>query len=723
MNKKTLLTLIIVAAALIAGIAVGVALLYSGKGQDGEQDYDFLQKHKLVTAVPSDAAIVFCVKDFGRACELLSDSTALFGELLSGQFKDIATAGLSDLRKAPVIFSVHYSKDMPALMVIEAPEDIADSTEAFKRLMATAEKSGLRSMTEEGLILLSPSETVINSSVRHISGGNSILDADGFREITDFALGDDLVFFSHAYADKLLGDFASSKHRRLGAFVKELADWSVFSLTKKSENSVSLHGNLLYDNDPYYFMNVLRKGGAGTVTVAEAVPADASFVAALPIGNIKDFLGGRRDFLDANGRLDQYENAVAQSKGDGGIDAEEWAKRLDIKEIASVTINFGDKSRKAVLVRPGVKFSKESAAQNCSGFPELLFGEMFKGESDSTASVTAIEGWLVFAQPDVAAAYSETEFLQETLADRLKTASLSAQLPARDCGFWMYCSLGENPEIIENTFSPRIASGCRKMMTGVNYAPVFLTVWNEGETMSLDMDIERAALPQDVIPASAIRDSGAVIVPEGPFKVKNCGTGQINTFYQNSHLSICLQDENGKDMWGVPFKEKICGYVQEVDYYNNGKIQFLFAAGSKLYLIDRLGRFVSGFPAETGRSIAAGPAVYDFTGAKGYTAMVLHKDNTVGYYNLHGETVESWGGITADETILTLPELLEGNGERYWIVRTSLRAMIFPFNGGEPLVKGEAGKTIKTNSIITVTDKGFSAECTDGKTRILKPER
>ena len=171
----------------------------------------------------------------------------------------------------------------------------------------------------------------------------------------------------------------------------------------------------------------------------------------------------------------------------------------------------------------------------------------------------------------------------------------------------------------------------------------------------------------------------------------------------------------------MPIKSKIRGYVQEVDYYNNGKIQYLFAAGSQMYLIDRLGRFVSGFPAETGKKIAAGPAVYDFTGAKGYTAMLLHTDNTVGYYDLHGKQVPSWKGITADETIKSLPELLEGNGKRYWVVRTSAQSMVFPFSGGEPLIKGEGNKMIRPDSKIEITDKGFSAVCYDGKERTFKP--
>lgn len=252
-------------------------------------------------------------------------------------------------------------------------------------------------------------------------------------------------------------------------------------------------------------------------------------------------------------------------------------------------------------------------------------------------------------------------FLQETLAVRLKSEGLD-RIPQKNCGAWMYHSLSEDPNLLDANFSPMMAKGLRNILKGAAYVPVVLSVVSDGGQLALNFNLDRVEVSKGTAALSSARDT-TVVVQEGPFKVLNCATGKTNTLYQNSHLSICMRDENGKDVWGVPFKSKIRGYVQEVDYYNNGKIQYLFAAGSQMFLIDRLGRFVSGFPAETGKKIAAGPAAYDFTGAKGYTAMLLHTDNTVGYYDLHGKQVPSWKGITADETIKSLPELLEGNGK------------------------------------------------------------
>jgi hypothetical protein len=210
-------------------------------------------------------------------------------------------------------------------------------------------------------------------------------------------------------------------------------------------------------------------------------------------------------------------------------------------------------------------------------------------------------------------------------------------------------------------------------------------------------------------------------VPEGPFKVKNSHTGKMNTFYQNAQNAICLRDETGKDLWGVPLGKPICGTAHNVDYYANGKLQIIFGAGSSIYIIDRLGRYVNGFPLDLGRKITLGPDIYDFNGAKKYNVMILHKDNTIEMYNLKGIKPAAWKGIMANETIKNLPERIMVGGNSFWVVRTSIQTLIFPFYGGDPLTVYSGNQMIRTDSEIKPVDAStVEFTCYDGKVRTLK---
>lgn len=220
--------------------------------------------------------------------------------------------------------------------------------------------------------------------------------------------------------------------------------------------------------------------------------------------------------------------------------------------------------------------------------------------------------------------------------------------------------------------------------------------------------------------APAFERDTTVVIPSGPFEVKNSGTGKMNRFYQNSHLSLCLS-EDGKDLWGVPFKERLCGTAHNVDYYANGKLQIIFGAGSKIYLIDRLGRYVTGFPVDLKKDILLGPDVYDFNGTKKYNIMVLHKDNTIEMYNLKGQKPSSWKGIRAEQTVKSLPEKISVGGNSFWVVRTSVQTLVYPFYGGDPLTVFKGDQMIRPDSEVTVID-GTSVEvsCYDGKRRTVK---
>ena len=251
------------------------------------------------------------------------------------------------------------------------------------------------------------------------------------------------------------------------------------------------------------------------------------------------------------------------------------------------------------------------------------------------------------------------------------------------------------------------------------YSPVLLNVFNKKGVMHTDLACHHLKHTRSRAPMFE-RDT-VVTVPSGPFKVINCGSGNVNLFYQQKNGAICLQEESGKGLWGVPFKKRLCGMAHNIDYYANGNLQILFAAGSELYLIDRFGRFVNGFPVDLGKEILLGPAVYDFNGVNSYNALVLHKDNTIEMYNLHGKKPDSWKGITCEETIKSLPERIVVGDKGFWVVRTSIQTLIYPFYGGKPLNSFEGDEMILPAAAVKVKNStALEAECYDGKVRAVK---
>ena len=100
--------------------------------------------------------------------------------------------------------------------------------------------------------------------------------------------------------------------------------------------------------------------------------------------------------------------------------------------------------------------------------------------------------------------------------------------------------------------------------------------------------------------------------------------------------------------------------------------------------------------------------------------MILHKDNTIEMYNLKGQRPSSWKTIAPSETVKRLPERIVVGGSSFWIIRTSIQTLIYPFYGGEPLTTFAGDQMICPDSEIKVLSATeVQVKCYDGKNRTV----
>ncbi|MCQ2143671.1 MAG: hypothetical protein MJY56_06350 [Bacteroidales bacterium] len=208
----------------------------------------------------------------------------------------------------------------------------------------------------------------------------------------------------------------------------------------------------------------------------------------------------------------------------------------------------------------------------------------------------------------------------------------------------------------------------------------------EAELEKAEAALQEASRPSEEPALEPVEE--AVELPEGsdgPFEVKNCATGKMNSLLLSDGNLTLTETATDALLWSRPFTGHLAGKAVTVDYFANGKLQFLFISGNSLHLYDRLGREVEGFPVTLKKTVFLGPAIYDFAGQRRYNIMVLNRDNTVDMYNLKGEVPSSWKGIAPKEKILGLPDYREVAGRSYWILHTETNTQVYGFYAGEPL--------------------------------------
>ncbi len=719
MNKKTVIFLTIAIIVLLAGVGVAIMFLYSDTS--GSRDSSGLElsdsRNGLFQAVPSDAVALMRFDDLKSLSFVLGgadspvgfmSSSDGFGKFISGVYGKIEAKEIHSIRSSRALLSFHYGGSLMPLLIIDAGRSGATLSEDVYMLRDFAGEYGLYTssldcskLAEKGtylekrqLLLISSSESLLKSSERHISQSISVVDHDGFASAASVSYGIGQLYISNANIGKLMSEVLNSGYRKYADFSRRISDWIVLSFDQTSFSGLSMSGTMISGHGNEKFLNVFRNTSVATSKVADVLPSYTVSAFSVPLADVNAYLEAYLKFADTKMGEAKYKAAQKALQNNVKIAPAQWAEILDLKEIAQASFYVGDRL-------------------------ENVFGSLFSADDES--KFTYMKGWIIAGSESAVNEYVSGVALENTLASYLSGADLSGRADTRNLHFFGYMSMTENSAVLEQVFRKEYASALKSFFADAVFAPDVMKIGSSKGDNTVGFTLDRVSEIKSNAPVYE-RDT-VVVVPTGPFKVKNSGTGKINSFYQRSNMYLCLEDENGKGLWGAPFSTPICGNAVTVDYFANGKLQILFASGSKLYLIDRLGRFVSPFPVDLGKEILIGPDVYDFSGARKYNVMVLHKDNTIDMYNLQGRKPADWKGIRPSETIKGLPEEIKVGGKTYWAVRTSLQTLIYPFYGGDPLTSFEGNRKIRPDSAVTPVKGGVEVTRYDGKkvTVELKP--
>jgi hypothetical protein len=127
-----------------------------------------------------------------------------------------------------------------------------------------------------------------------------------------------------------------------------------------------------------------------------------------------------------------------------------------------------------------------------------------------------------------------------------------------------------------------------------------------------------------------------------PVLVKSHEDGSQEIFTQDEDNQVYLVSGGGQVLWKRQLDAPIVGEVHQVDFYRNGKLQYLFTTKRSIYLIDRLGRNVENFPLRLPSDVTTGLSVFDYN-RNGKYRMFLGCENKhiYGFYK-SGKPLPGW---------------------------------------------------------------------------------
>ena len=757
MNRKTLIFCVSVTGVFLIIVAAALYFLYSGTG-DSKSTLSDVREYMLFSAVPSDAACVLKFEDFEELLDAFdqdeSSSAFFLGKReesgkMAGFLDDVRSSSslYSSLLSSQAVMSLHNIGTLASLLVIDAGKYADEPSEDVSAFVAKASDHGLSAMyadaseyvsagnplRKRALLMISPSDILIQSSLRHLKSEVSVLDCKGFPESVEKIRQGNVAVIPDSGIPQLARNILSPGMRPAASFCSLFADCTAFGISENTSEAFSMTGVSYSEGSRSDFISVFNAVTPGVSEISAVLPSYTLSAVCVSFADVSEYAGAYRGFVETKSLSRDIDAVTTALKKKAGYDPVVWAEALDLKEVGAASFYTGGNVEKILVARLG-RLSEEvifKGLENTDkdnsegkimdfrygGFLKALFGPMFSLSQEQ--SFILHDSWLIIGSAAALSEYISGRALDYSLQAYLADAGIDDGFSGKDNYFTAYLSLSEDSGYTGRFFSSDFMSAVKASAEGCTFEPLFFSVAEGKSGIESRFRFGRTTVLKSQAPT--FERNTEVEIPQGPFRVKNSGTGKMNLFYQQKNMYLCLQEENGKGLWGVPFDTPICGCAQTVDYYANGKLQILFASGSRLYLIDRLHRFVKPFPVDLGKEILVGPDVYDFSGRRKYNVMVLHKDNTIEMYNLQGRRPAEWKTIRAGETIKGLPERIRVGGSSYWVVRTSIQTLIFAFYGGDPLTVFSGDRMIRPDSEVTPSgDDSVEVICYDGKKHTVK---
>ena len=704
MRNRRILIYGSLSALLLLGVAAYLFLklynvLPSGEESGRERDVNYA----LYEAVPSDAILVCNISGPKAALGTLVDTT-----LLGGLFADDANA-LLQLQKRLVasplfaertmLFSLHYSskRKISFLQIMDASAaDVAEevarltpqeniSSRYYNGATIYALSSGLCYSLYKGRLLLSNSAFVLESSVRHLANGSSILDNREFKEVLGIPAGENSIVLRNSQTGKIFSSIVASKSLKYADYTQKYATWTVATLAP-SANAIKINERFVNYQDADcldYLYSRLHGGESG---MREALPANTVVAISYTVGEIGNYLEIYKRYLEANRRLTGFESQERELAKEYGISTLRWTDTLKLQEAVIALCEYKGGYEWITALRCGADekglisslFSKErdtsSKKYEYQGFAKHLFGNIFSNTPEEY--YVERDGWRIIGRREFVSALvkptfkylSLEEYLNQTEAKDLFKERVSARLylnlhSYRDTLAKNYLPFLENESVgrlfERNNFMIFAASAGAEQSIGVASTELYCANLPE---LTMERKIE--------LPAGKSGEFAKLPQHEGPFVLKDFANGGNCTLEQLPDNSLRYTTSLGKAAWTIKFPGKLAGCVEQADLYHNGKLQMMLAHKNMLYAIDRLGRYVKGYPVTLPKEVAYGPGLYPINGGKDYLVAFINEDNTLTVMDIKGNALPGWKDIELEEFIGALPQIEKRGGEYVVLLET-----------------------------------------------------
>ncbi len=641
-----------------------------------------------------------------------------------------------DWDKRKILLSVHETgKNSFSLLLIFKTENRTEGNQITKGLSSYLQTSGnlterkynqtrfsqyQAKMSKEpglffgihrGIFLISNNEMLLQDAIRQTDNEEGLLQNKNFSYLTETAgdNADATIYIPFAPFEKLSKQWMSgSLLKNLG--INTMGDWASLDLSLKMETAIC-NGFSIAQNKSNQFATLFAGQEGRNLKLLQFVPSSSEGFAAFGLSDLNLYFSKLRDYMDGIDQLSRYSTNVSQVKeayGDQSFAAMEAIFNGELAQISNPSGSYflvrtkGYRDAKEFIEQCLQHYSKGKQTNLNSltytykldndtrypiyemplkYLPTRMFGPWFK--ECEASYVTAFDDYLVFSNSlNDCKRFIYDNILEKTLHFDGDYNQFENYLAAKS-NFYLFIPSSGNATALQNLLNEKAQAYFKQKQK--DFRDFYALGWQfVQENDKLYNNLVLHYQPTNKIKAGTEWESRLdTLISFKPVLVTNHYTQEKEIFVQDMQNNIYLMNKSGRIIWKKKIEKPIMGEVEQVDYYKNGKLQYLFNTEDALYCLDRNGNNVERYPVKFQSKAVAPLALFDYDNRKNYRIFVPFANRSVKAFDIDGKTISGYKFSGADNNIIGAVQHFRVQNNDYLVITDESRIYITDRRGGE----------------------------------------
>lgn len=579
-------------------------------------------------------------------------------------------------------------------------------------------------------LIFSPATVFVEDAMRQYKM-SSIYEDPFFKRVFKArnADADANVFINHRYFSRLTSLFVNSSFKKSLTSLS-YACWSCINL--KMESQRVLFSGFSSTNDSLNnYLNLLLDQNPVDHKIDKVLPSNTSFYLSYGLSNLKTYFSDFDNYLQKQHRYYQRLEELKAIKNASGVDVSDMFAHITGDEIALAFTDVDktsiSRNRLLLFELSGVKSAKKQMEEFIQGYNkrhslnEKLKRKVYVGNDEYDFYVMPFEN---FAKTLLGDLFASSRFRCFTFYDKyLVFADNTTTL-------WNYVRSMQKGEVLtscnrylqvkENLISRGNLYAYLDVTPGILLAGSYLDDqlvarlnWNIETIRNFKSVGWRLSSRKGMIENQGIlfyegkssnteklwscRLDAPLAIP--PQIVKNhLSPDKREIIVQDQCNNLYLVDAAGNIEWKLPLPERIMGRIQQVDYYRSNKYQFLFNTRDGLYIVDRKGKFIPGFPVRFKIPATNGVVAVDYDRDRNYRYLIATENHRILALNSKGKPIPGWS-FGSSGSVVTQPILYAKIGSKDYLVFADKNKVYILDRKGQERIRTSSNENIQERSL------------------------